>query len=72
MLDVARQVIAHTGSSSRIVFCPLPSDDPKTRCPDITKAKAHLGWHPRVSLADGIRPTVAYFREQMGAVRRAA
>jgi dTDP-glucose 4,6-dehydratase len=72
MLDLARQVIAQTGSSSRIVFCPLPPDDPKTRCPDITRAEKFLGWHPRVSRAEGMRRTVTYFREQLGLVPRLA
>jgi dTDP-glucose 4,6-dehydratase len=72
MHDLARQVIAQTGSLSRIVFRPLPSDDPKTRCPDITRAQQYLGWLPQVSRADGIRRTVAYFREQLGLAPRRA
>mmetsp|Transcript_49321 Transcript_49321/g.82432 ORF Transcript_49321/g.82432 Transcript_49321/m.82432 type:complete len:141 (+) Transcript_49321:182-604(+) len=51
-----------SGSSSQIVFEPLPGDDPKQRRPDITKAKAVLGWEPQVQLEEGLRRTVAYFR----------
>jgi nucleoside-diphosphate-sugar epimerase len=51
-----------TGSRSEIVFQALPEDDPKKRKPDIAKARALLGWEPRVTLEDGLRETVAYFR----------
>ena len=44
------------------MFLPLPSDDPKQRCPDISIAKTKLGWEPKVSLEDGLAPTIAYFR----------
>lgn len=60
--DVAREVIALTGSSSEIVFRPLPTDDPKVRCPDITRARTLLGWEPKVKRAEGLLPTIAYFR----------
>ncbi|MEO7336461.1 MAG: UDP-glucuronic acid decarboxylase family protein [Caldimonas sp.] len=62
MLDLAKQVLALTGSSSKIVFRPLPSDDPRQRCPDISVAKATIDWEPRVALDDGLRQTIAYFR----------
>lgn len=61
MLDFAREIIAATNSRSRIVFKPLPQDDPKQRRPDITKARKLLKWEPRVDLADGLRETIAYF-----------
>ncbi len=51
-----------TGTSSAIVFEPLPEDDPRQRKPDIAKARALLGWEPRVPLEDGLRHTVEYFR----------
>ena len=59
---LAEQVIALTGSSSRIVHRPLPEDDPLQRCPDITRARTALGWQPRVGLRDGLERTIAYFR----------
>jgi dTDP-glucose 4,6-dehydratase len=63
ILEFAEHIRAVTGTSSEIVFQPLPEDDPKQRQPDISKARAILGWEPRVSLADGLRETVAYFRD---------
>jgi nucleoside-diphosphate-sugar epimerase len=51
-----------TGSRSEIVFQALPEDDPKKRKPDIAKARELLGWEPRVTLEEGLRETVAYFR----------
>lgn len=59
---LAEQVIKITGSKSRIEFKPLPQDDPVNRCPDIKLAKQKLGWAPKVSLIDGLKETVAYFR----------
>jgi nucleoside-diphosphate-sugar epimerase len=50
------------GATGEIVFEPLPSDDPKKRRPDITKAKQVLGWEPKVGLEDGLRETVGYLR----------
>jgi UDP-glucuronate decarboxylase len=54
-----------TGAKTPIVFKPLPQDDPKQRCPDITKAKSILHWEPKVGLEEGLRTTLAYFREQV-------
>jgi UDP-glucuronate decarboxylase len=61
MLELAEQVLRLTGSRSRIVFQPLPADDPRQRQPDISLAKATVGWEPTVSLEDGLRETIAYF-----------
>ena len=61
MLELAELVMAETGSSSRLVRQPLPQDDPKQRQPDITLAKKHLGWVPKVALREGLKPTTAYF-----------
>jgi UDP-glucuronate decarboxylase len=61
ILELAKRVIALTGGRSRIVKRPLPSDDPRQRCPDITKARKHLGFQPKVSLDQGLEPTIAYF-----------
>jgi len=65
LLDMARKIIALSGSRSRIVFRPLPVDDPKVRRPDTTLARNVLGWEPRVSLSVGLRRTVAYFRPRI-------
>jgi dTDP-glucose 4,6-dehydratase len=62
ILEFARRIQQLTGTSSQIVFRPLPEDDPRKRRPDITKARCLLGWEPRVSLEDGLRETIAYFR----------
>ena len=61
VIALAEQIIALTGSSSRIVHRPLPQDDPIQRCPDITRARQILGWEPRVDLAEGLLRTIAYF-----------
>lgn len=62
MLQFAGEIIRATGSRSRIVHRPLPQDDPRQRQPDITRARATLGWEPRVSLAEGLKSTIEYFR----------
>ncbi|MCB9733602.1 MAG: SDR family oxidoreductase [Deltaproteobacteria bacterium] len=61
--ELAEQVIALTGSRSRLVTRPLPQDDPTRRQPDISRAKEHLGWEPQVKLGDGLVKTIAYFEE---------
>ncbi len=61
MLELAEMVIALTGSASPIVRKPLPADDPTRRKPDISHAKAELGWQPTVPLAEGLKKTIAYF-----------
>jgi UDP-glucuronate decarboxylase len=60
---LAEQVVELTGSKSKLVFRPLPSDDPKQRQPNIDKAREVLGWEPKVPLADGLKKTIAYFEE---------
>jgi dTDP-glucose 4,6-dehydratase len=65
VLEFAREIIRITGSKSKIAFKPLPQDDPRQRQPDITRAWKHLGWKPRVSLDDGLRSTIEYFREKV-------
>ena len=59
--ELAELVIAMTGSRSRLVFKPLPADDPKQRQPDIALAKKALNWEPVVPLKDGLQHTIAYF-----------
>jgi UDP-glucuronate decarboxylase len=67
ILELATMVKELTGSTSGIVFQPLPQDDPVRRCPDITVAKARLHWEPGIPLRDGLTRTVAYFRELLAA-----
>jgi dTDP-glucose 4,6-dehydratase len=65
LLDLAKRIIRLTGSRSEIVFRPLPVDDPKVRQPDIGRARALLGWEPRVEIDKGLRLTVDWFREKL-------
>jgi dTDP-glucose 4,6-dehydratase len=64
--EMARVIITMTGSKSRIVFKPLPTDDPKVRRPDITRARTLLAWEPKVPLDQGLTSTIDYFRKKMG------
>ncbi len=64
--EFAEEVVALIGSSSSITFEPLPADDPKVRQPDISKARSVLNWEPKVSREDGLKRTLAYFREHVG------
>ena len=63
--QIARQIITMTGSTSQIVYKPLPEDDPKVRKPDITRARTLLGWEPKVSLEEGLDNTIEYFRQKL-------
>ena len=69
VLDFARVILKLTGSRSRIEHEPLPVDDPKVRQPDISRARKHLGWEPRVSLEEGMRVTIDYFKATIRPVR---
>merc|ERR1712099_105513 len=62
MKELAEIVLEVTKSNSKIVYLPLPGDDPKQRKPDITQAKAILNWEPKVQLREGIEKTAEYFR----------
>jgi dTDP-glucose 4,6-dehydratase len=57
----AEEIIALTGTRSRVIYKPLPKDDPKQRQPDITRAKEILGWEPKINRAEGLRKTLEYF-----------
>ena len=65
MLEFAREIIRVTGARSKVVFRPLPQDDPKQRRPDITRARKFLKWSPEVALGEGLGKTIAYFRSKV-------
>ena len=65
--DIARTIIKLVGSTSKIVYRPLPVDDPKQRRPDITRAQTLLGWEPKVGLEEGLMKTVGYFKQRLAA-----
>ena len=59
--ELAERVISLTGSRSKLVHLPLPQDDPRQRCPDISRAEAALSWRPNIPLEEGLKKTIAYF-----------
>ena len=63
--QIAETIIEMTGSTSRIIYQPLPEDDPKVRRPDITRARTLLGWEPKVDLREGLTKTIDYFRTKV-------
>jgi dTDP-glucose 4,6-dehydratase len=63
--QIAQAIVAITGSGSRLVYKPLPEDDPKVRQPDITRARTLLGWEPKVPLEEGLVKTLDYFRTKV-------
>jgi UDP-glucuronate decarboxylase len=65
ILELAEKVISFTGSQSKLIYKPLPQDDPRQRQPDLSKAKAALDWEPKVALADGLKETIAYFKRSL-------
>ncbi len=65
--DLAHRVVEATGGGGEIAYRPLPRDDPRRRCPDITLAQNLIGWDPKVPLSEGLRPTVEYFRTRLNA-----
>ncbi|MGQ0761904.1 MAG: UDP-glucuronic acid decarboxylase family protein [Acidobacteriota bacterium] len=65
MRELAHEVARCTGVAAQVRYCPLPADDPQQRRPDLTRAKELLAWSPTVQLADGLKRTVAYFRESL-------
>ncbi len=67
ILDFAKKIVAMTGSASKIVHKPLPSDDPTQRQPDITLAGEKLGWKPKIPVDEGLQRTIAYFRKELSA-----
>jgi dTDP-glucose 4,6-dehydratase len=65
ILECAQAVLEVTGSKSKLCFKPLPEDDPERRCPDIAKARALLGWEPRVSLKEGLASSLDFFKRKV-------
>jgi UDP-glucuronate decarboxylase len=63
MIELAQAILKQVGSQSKLVFKPLPQDDPKQRRPDITLAKQHLDWEPKINLDAGLEKTIAYFKK---------
>jgi dTDP-glucose 4,6-dehydratase len=72
ILEFAERIRALTGNTARIVFKPLPQDDPKRRCPDIQKARTLLHWEPKVGLDEGLRLTLEYFQKKVAETQRAS
>ena len=69
ILELAEQVIAVTGSRSRLVRMPLPVDDPRQRCPDIALARERFGWEPTIALREGLERTAAFFERELALPR---
>jgi dTDP-glucose 4,6-dehydratase len=67
ILECAQEVLEVTGSKSELRFEDLPEDDPTRRCPDITKARALLGWEPRINLKEGLQKSLEFFQSKVGA-----
>lgn len=65
ILEFAKLILRLTGSQSEIIYKPLPQDDPKTRRPDITRAKEVLGWEPRVPVEEGLKKTIDWYRSML-------
>ena len=63
--EIAETIIAMTGSKSKLIYKPLPTDDPKQRRPDITRARTLLNWEPKVDLEEGLVKTIEYFRTKV-------
>jgi UDP-glucuronate decarboxylase len=64
-LELAAKVISLTGSKSKLVYNPLPQDDPMQRQPNIERAKDLLGWEPKIELEEGLKKTIAYFENKL-------
>ena len=70
MIELARKVLEITGSHSKMVFAPLPQDDPKQRRPDISLALQYLHWKPKIDLGEGLRKTAVYFQNQIAGLSK--
>jgi len=69
MKELAESIIKLTGSSSKLTYLPLPQDDPKQRCPDITEARTTLKWEPKIKLEEGLKKTISYFENVLATSR---
>jgi UDP-glucuronate decarboxylase len=69
MLELAEHILELTNSTSKLVFKPLPEDDPRQRRPDISKAKKVLDWEPKVALREGLKETITYFDQLLSEIR---
>lgn len=69
ILECGQKVLEVTGSNSKIKFMPLPQDDPKQRCPDISKARSVLGWEPKINLETGLKLSLEYFRQAVAGMK---
>lgn len=69
IVELAQAIIELTGSRSKLIHKPLPSDDPMQRCPDITLARQQLGWQPTICVRDGLMKTIEYFEQLLGTTR---
>ena len=69
--ELAEKIVAKIGGPSKIVYKPLPKDDPTQRRPDITLAKTKLGWEPKVKLDEGLDKTIEYFKTQINLFKKA-
>ena len=65
IIEIAETILRLVGGQSKIVFLPLPADDPRQRCPDISLAKRELDWEPTVQLEDGLAETINYFKQKI-------
>jgi UDP-glucuronate decarboxylase len=65
MNDLASMVIEMTDSKSQIIYTPLPEDDPKLRCPDISKARSNLKWSPKINIREGLASTISEFKSRL-------
>jgi dTDP-glucose 4,6-dehydratase len=71
ILEFAERIREHFDNVPLIIFEPLPQDDPKRRCPDISKAKRILKWEPKINLEEGLKRTLAYFKQEFSRQRSA-
>ncbi len=71
ILEFAERIRKHFDIVPQIIFEPLPQDDPKRRCPDISKAKRILNWEPKINLEEGLKRTLAYFKQEFSSQQSA-
>jgi len=72
IMEIAQKILALTGSPSKLIYLPLPPDDPGRRRPDITRARDRLGWQPQIPLETGLKETIPYFAAKLREKNEAA